>query len=186
MFDELKEKLKTSSIGLAMMNTREDSPYHREENVWKHTMMTIDWYDENLAKNRNTEMQNIVRIALLFHDTGKPIVEQIKENAERGVYRSYAGHEQKSARVWVDFAMKNGIKDQNFINGIALLIEYHLVYGLKNQKKMEAIKKTIIHYFGENGIQCWKDMMISDQHGRISDNAAEKIATSEKWIKENI
>jgi hypothetical protein len=56
--------------------------------------------------NSSPETQQITTlVACLFHDVGKPPAQVTKHSEERGEYRMYAGHEQLSARIWVDYAM---------------------------------------------------------------------------------
>lgn len=173
------------------MNTREDSPWHREENVAVHTRMVIDWYDDNLASSRTEHQQMLTRVAALFHDVGKPASQVLKQNEERGMYRSYAGHEQISARSWVDYALVN----KDYVTGtlrfctddimnIALMLEHHVPFSLKNAVKRSNLKTAFIKRMGESGHRAWLDLLLSDQHGRHSDDQAIKLASVDKWMED--
>jgi len=189
-FEIIEQVLKSSPLWKSMLNTREDSPWHREANVAEHTRMIISWYKNNLANNRNETQQFLTQTAALFHDVGKPMAEVVKYKEERGTYRAYSGHEQLSSRLWVDFALTNkdickqvGITVDD-ISSIALMIEYHVPYGYKDVQKRQNLKRALISKLGEAGHRAWLDLLISDQHGRISDNHAEKIADMTKWLED--
>jgi hypothetical protein len=175
----------------AMVNTCENSPWHREANVGVHTQMLLDWYKENLFMNRSEKQRMLTLVAGLFHDIGKPSSEIVKFSKDRGNYRTYSGHEQVSARMWVDYAMSNkdvisGILRLSIddVANIALMLEYHLPFGLKDKNKQIALKQAIMTRMGSHGHQAYLDLLMSDQHGRVSDNQVEKLATVDNWIKE--
>ena len=174
----------------AMKLTREDSPWHRESSVWEHTRMCLDWYDRNLSNKRNDQQKMLTRIALTFHDVGKPPCQIIKFSEERGEYRAYHGHEQVSARMWVDFALSNpAICDllritANDISNIAFMIEHHVPFATKDPKKRKALKDALMNRIGESGHRAWLDFLYCDQFGRISDDQAAKLATIAVWMEE--
>ena len=190
-FEFFFKHFRQSQMWRDMVNTRENSPWHREENVGRHTEMLIEWYDSNLASSRNNTMQNLSLVACLFHDVGKPPAEQVKESADKGVYRSYTGHEAYSARMWVDYAMKNfDIISHTFrlsmddVMNVAMMIEYHLPFALKDKTKRQNLKKAFIARMGEMGHQAWLDFIMSDQHGRIPDDPVPKLQEVDRWMKE--
>ena len=190
-FDEFFERFKKSKLWIDMVNTREDSPWHREENVSVHTQMLIKHYKQTYAHNRS-EQQNIISlVACLMHDIGKPPAQTVKFSEERGEYRTYAGHEQLSARMWVDYAMSQGDDIKNILKlsitdvaNIAMMLEYHVPFGLKNNIKRVAMKKALVTRMGESGHQAWLDFIMCDQNGRISDGQAEKLAAVDVWMTE--
>ena len=188
-FADFHDQFKKTTMWIDMKNTRENSPWHRESNVAVHTQMLIDWYMNNLATNRSETQRMITLVSCLFHDVGKPPSEIIKHSEERGEYRAYHGHEQVSARMWVDYALSNldMIKDKLRFNefdiaNIAMMLEHHVPFQLKDSKKRKALKYGIINRMGEAGHQAWLDLLMSDQHGRISDDQAEKLASVEQWM----
>src|SRR5574343_404708 len=90
----------------AMNNTIEDSPWHREENVWVHTMMVLkEYYDATDDVWMKADL--IGAFACAFHDVGKPLAEEEVYSEARGVYRRYGGHELISARMWTNWALTN-------------------------------------------------------------------------------
>jgi hypothetical protein len=98
--------IKASPIGLAMLNTVENSPYHREENTWVHTEMCIAHYNKQFAPFRSKKQNTIATLALLFHDVGKPAAEETLDKKDgTGQYRRYAGHEAVSAVAFTECYM---------------------------------------------------------------------------------
>lgn len=190
-FDAFYGFFKQTELWRAMANTREDSPWHREANVGVHTDMLLRWYLENLGANRSETQRMTTMVACLFHDVGKPPSEIQKFSEERGHYRAYHGHEQTSARIWVDFAMSHkelvaevlGFTNQDVAN-IAMMLEYHVPFGLKDKTKRKNLKQAFMLRMGEAGHRAWLDLLLSDQHGRNSDDQATKLAAVDAWMKE--
>jgi hypothetical protein len=175
----------------AMQNTREDSPWHRESNVSVHTQMLLDWYMNNLVANRSEKQRLLTLVGCLFHDVGKPPSQIIKHSEERGEYRAYHGHEQVSARMWVDYAATNldHVRellrfDLEDISNVALMLEHHVPFALKDKNKRKNLKQAFMLRMGEGGHRAWLDLLLSDQHGRISDAQAEKLAAVDAWMTE--
>lgn len=166
-----------------MLNTREDSPWHREDNVGVHTRMLLEWYARNLRRERTDFMRMVTKTACLFHDVGKPAAEITKWKEERGTYRAYPGHEFLSAAIWIDFAHKHNVEMENsVIAAIALMIEYHLPFDLKDPIKRKGLKNTL--NLIEHGDAMFIDLIMCDQHGRIADEQDAKIMKMEEWISE--
>lgn len=190
-FNKFAEVFRQTDLWLAMLCTREDSPWHREENVAEHTRMLIRWYQRNLLNYRNEEQRMLTMVSCLMHDVGKPAAQVVKSSEERGTYRSYAGHELISARAWVDYAMSNydlvaellrfSLDD---VSNVAFFLEHHVPFGLKNEAKRKTLKRSIVSRTGEAGHRAWLDLLLSDQHGRISDDQATKLAAVDAWLKE--
>jgi hypothetical protein len=190
-FDGFFKRFRSTETWVAMVNTREDSPWHREENVSVHTRMLLDWYKDNLFNYRSDTQRMITMVACLMHDIGKPKAQILKNSPERGDYRAYHGHEQLSARMWVDYALSNrehvydGLRlTMCDVSNIALMLEYHVPFGLKDKRKRTNLKQAFMNRMGEHGHRAWLDLLLSDQHGRNSDGQAEKLAEVDVWMKE--
>lgn len=188
-FEQFAANFKTTKLWQAMAATKEDSPWHREANVGVHTDMLLRWYMDNLAIHRSDRQRVLTMVACLFHDVGKPPSEIQKHSEERGDYRAYHGHEQVSARIWVDYAVRNFAEvkellqlDMQDVANISLMIENHVPFDLKKGDKRRALKQAFFSRMGESGHRAWLDLLLSDQHGRISDGQAEKLAAVEQWM----
>lgn len=190
-FDTFFANFKKTYQWRDMVHTREDSPWHREENVGVHTQMLITWYTDNLMSSRNEHQQMLTLIASLFHDVGKPPAQIVKFSEERGEYRAYHGHEMLSARMWVDYAASRPeviANDLRFtvddVSNVAFMIEHHVPFDMKNPKKRKALKDSFINRMGVAGHRAWLDLLLSDQHGRNSDDQAAKLARVDEWMKD--
>lgn len=188
-FETFFDEFRKTDLWRAMLLTREDSPWHREENVAVHTRMLLDWYNSNIRSSRNDEQQILSMVSCLMHDVGKPPAQIVKFSKERGEYRAYHGHEQLSARIWTDYALSNmdmvtellrfTLKD---ISNVAFFIEHHVPFAMKNKRKRTLLKQSLIDRTGNMGHRAWLDFLLSDQHGRISDGQAEKLANVKEWM----
>lgn len=180
-----------------MMSTVEDSPWHREANVWIHTLMSIYHYNQHYAPYRSERQQALTFLALLAHDFGKPEAEEeVNRKDGTGTYRRYAGHELVSANQFVSmisdspdlreliFTSPVGLTDETDLRRIRVMIEHHLPYGLKDATKRANLRRTLIETLGAVDEICFYDMLRSDAAGRVSDDHAEKIAKVEAWIEE--
>lgn len=190
-FTAFFEEFQKTSMWRAMQTTREDSPWHREENVAVHTRMLLDWYKANIFSSRSEDQRMLSMVSCLMHDIGKPPAQIIKFSEARGEYRAYHGHELLSARMWVDYAMSNldMIKETlRFslydISNVAFFVEHHVPFDLKDPRKRKALKDSLIKRTGEAGHRAWLDFLLSDQHGRISDDQAAKLARVDEWMTE--
>lgn len=179
-------RLEASATGQAMKATVEDSPYHREENTWVHTEMTLDHYLTHLAPHRTEQQQKITLLALLWHDSGKPAAEEVLEKKDgSGVYRRYAGHEQDSAvtftETWLKDPALQALLDPSEARQVRWIIEHHLPFGYKDKVKVSALRTAIAHTLGEDE-ECFYDHLQSDAFGRISDGMEEKLGNVAEWI----
>jgi hypothetical protein len=130
-------------------------------------------------------------VCCTMHDIGKPPAQVVKHSEERGEYRAYHGHEQLSARLWVDYAMSNFDMihetlrfDLDDISNVAFFVEHHVPFAMKDKRKRKILKDSIMIRTGEAGHRAWLDFLLSDQHGRISDGQVEKLAAVEVWMKD--
>ena len=188
-FNMLYNDLRESQWGIDMSNTVEASPWHREANVMVHTDMLLQYYELTFAEHRTEKQALWSKIACLFHDVGKPPARIEKYSEERGTYYAYHGHEQISARMWVDFAARNysrmgfaGHLSPHDVAFISQMIHNHVPFDTKNYDKLKAIRSTITHYRGEEGHQAWMDMLNCDQRGRISDDQEAKLIRVKEWF----
>lgn len=169
-----------------MQNTVENSPWHREDNVAVHTIMVAQQYTDRQPIESWTHDDLLCYLACVFHDVGKPACEQIKESAERGVYRSYGGHEQYSACVFMDMALTNWTLFSTHLTVydlfcVSWLTQYHLPYKLGKDKLLNLVNTLPLILNNPNK---FKDILIADQMGRISDTHEENERNMLKWFEE--
>jgi len=179
------------SLGIygQMERMQEDSPYHRENNVARHTDMVVMNLIQRLSSNsvdvKTSHSPTLALMAAAFHDVGKPHVKEDKFTEERGNYKSFAGHELRSARMWEDFYAnhKDYLKSAFNISGvdayvISVMIEHHRPWGTKNPKKLLNIFRSMLN---NKNFLSYLDLLWADNMGRITDdknnmkNVEEKI-----------
>lgn len=176
-----------------LRRTVEASPWHREENVFRHTDMVLAEFEKIQDERQFDEGAALIaRMALLFHDVGKPAARTQKESVERGIYHSYPGHEQMSARELEDFCFTNFklLRDTfgfSVYDGYAAgwMIEYHLPYDTKKPAKraiMASSVSAIENHYHARGL--FASILRSDARGRISDDKEVKLQKVEEWIRE--
>ena len=164
-----------SELYKSMATTVESSPYHREKSVAVHTDMVVMNLLSALSRDVIAPKAMLCGLfAAAFHDTGKPVVVQVKNNEERGDYKSFAEHERASARLWESFYLKN----RNFllsvfgINNIdsyviAVMIEWHRPWSLKDKEKIKNIHRSLL---SRDNISVYHYLLWADNAGRISDD----------------
>jgi len=177
---------KASPLWQVMVDTVEDSPWHREKSVAVHTEMCIDQYLRRFAPHRNERQNRIALIALLMHDTGKPLAEETLDRKDgSGTYRRYAGHEQMSAvtftEQWLTDPVLRELLTADEARQVRFVIEHHLPYGLKDKQKVQALRTAVAHTFGADE-ETFYDCLRSDSAGRVSDDHETKLANVEAWI----
>jgi predicted kinase len=193
-FEKFLEEFKQTKLWQDMAATTENSPWHRESSVARHVEMILEEYDK-VAHLRTERQQNLTRLCIIFHDTGKPKAAKSKTSESRGTYTSFGGHEAISARIWEDYAAENWnkwkqlkstfqLKDTD-IYLISWVIENHLPHDLDGmeQKVCDQLNSYIFE-FGTLA-DVYFDQIISDQSGRISDAHEKNLAEVFEFI-ENI
>lgn len=186
-WSQLLADFRASPTYARLASTVEASPWHREANVAVHTELVLQAYETGPAPARSALEQTITRLALLFHDTGKPTAEVTKHSPELGTYRTYAGHELLSAREWVEYALEHrqtmvalGLTPQ-VISAVAFLIEHHLPYKLQRPEKLAALRRAVLARLGSYA--CFSDVLLSDAKGRIADDHERKLANTAAWVE---
>lgn len=166
----------------AMLNTVEDSPYHRELNTGVHTNMVIAEYSK-LAPEIWSRQTLLGAIACAYHDVGKPQMEQIIEK-DGETRKRYLGHELVSARLFVNDATSTNILSSFELSSeeiymISWMIEYHVPWNLGDDKLKNvlttAVKLGILNTFLR--------VLKSDQFGRTSDPEIQDKQNIDPWIE---
>lgn len=171
-----------------MVNTCENSPWHRESNVGIHTDMVVGFFSSKYS-GEWTKDHVIGFLACAFHDVGKPVSLAWKESEARGEYKVFHGHELASARMFEDYICDNLEEITNLgvnahdIYGISWLIEHHLPWGTKNKTTIDQYVKTLFEIFESDGLEFFSDILMADTYGRLSDDYPEKISSAKDWIK---
>lgn len=191
-FTEFYDDFIRSQLWADMKATVENSPYHREDNVAVHTNMVLDqvsamlcdetvFYinDKEDAHFSRTDA-NILYVAALFHDVGKPASKEVVTRDDGTTYQRFPGHEQRSARMFNEFFFNNRDMfsefrfSRNQLLYIQWLIENHLPYSLQKTEKVAALARDIVGMadFAEVNPNVFFAHLLSDTKGRIPDKSS--------------
>lgn len=124
----------------SMIGFEQNNPYHPHD-VWEHTLHCMDY-----LRSEESEPQNdlIVRLAVLFHDIGKPNCYTSDEN---GVGHFY-GHAVESAKI--THTVLTNLKFSNeIIDNTIQLIEYHDVQFVTTKASV----KRLLNKLGEEQLK---------------------------------
>jgi predicted kinase len=191
-FEQFLAEFKLTPYWATMVNTVEDSPWHREANVALHTEMSLEQFDTRFAANYSRREALVGRVAILFHDTGKPSAEEVleKKDGSGEKYRRYAGHEQDSAvafqECYLTMSSLRALLTPEEARAIRWIIEHHLPYGYKDKQKRQGLAVATWHalYTANCRYELFFDCLRSDAAGRISDDMETKLQNVEDWVEE--
>lgn len=114
------------------MNTEQNNPHHKY-NVGEHTLKTL----------LEIEPNKVLRLAMLFHDIGKP---QKKTTDDKGIDHFYGHHE--DSEVLARKILKRLRFDNDTLDRVTRLVKYHdLDIGLTSMKVKKAMVKVGIDNF---------------------------------------
>lgn len=178
-----EDSFKDTPLYKRMVETVEDSPWHREANVGVHTDMVVREY-VRMTPSLWTKKDFIGAIQCAIHDIGKPASEETLTRDDGTTYRRYKGHELMSQRLFIDYMLSSQGKEfreylsVEDIYNIGVISQYHLPYQL-GKDKMGSVRFHMQHFgLEEVFIRCLK----ADTYGRISDDAEEKHKNLHDWI----
>lgn len=176
--------------GDRMRNTVENSEWHREANVFVHTKMVMDEYMKRVeGLNIPFDVFKLGLIACAYHDVGKPWTQA--EHPDGGF--SFYNHEVNSANslrndYWTHNSIRACFNDVAEMTFVRFIIQIHLPYKFTNQM-LPIVKSSIIYYGEQAGIdaetslEIFKNMVLSDAHGRISDDHDKKMQDVKEWFE---
>lgn len=178
---------KSSEMYIAMTDTVEDSPYHREANVATHTDMVVCEYIK-LSPYTWSKKDFLGAVVCAMHDVGKPLSEEVVERSDGTKYRRYSNHELWSQRIYMEYILScDGSElreylDDSDIYNIGYMIQYHLPYQLG--KDRTAWLQTHLSHYGivDIFIRC----ISADAMGRISDDTEATLLRLTTWVNDNL
>jgi len=167
-----------------MVDTIEDSPYHREDNVWVHTEMVVHHYI-SLAPDIWSIKDLMGALMCAFHDTGKPMAEEVLTRSDGTTYRRYSNHDVNSANIFVDYFFNhredtvfNDLCEEDVYN-IFVMIAYHQPYRLRDDK----YNALTTHMHTYNIATEFCRGLLADAKGRIADDQAAVEVAAHEWCK---
>lgn len=178
-FEVLYDHLKQTDMFKLMGTIKENSPWHREDNILLHTDMVVGEY-LSMCDDVWKDTDYLGAIACAFHDVGKPAAMIEKYSEARGNYLAFTGHEPVSSRLFEDWAAQSAIFTSEEIFKICWMIEYHVPWGIKDKRKRNNLALTANYV----GYDPFTKMLASDQIGRISDDQEKKLNEVFAWLGE--
>lgn len=181
-YDTFYKIIATEPVFRDMRACVENSPYHREANVFEHTMMVCEHFNEHYSELDDDYFIGL--FACLFHDLGKPVCRTRKENEKRGVYYSYDGHDGVSATIAGEIMARYNFNDFDIMR-ICWMIRHHQIFWCvkDNDTKVRIANDIRNPGLGIN-FHCFRTFMLADDFGRICDerdiDSYEHFATFEK------
>jgi putative nucleotidyltransferase with HDIG domain len=156
---------------LELKTTEQSKQYHKEGNVWNHTMLVVDEAAKVRAKSRNPL---VFMWAALLHDIGKPSTTRNR----KGKITAY-NHDEVGAVLSEKF-LSELTDDAEFIQEVTALVKYHMqiLYVVKDlsYSNIEEMKDNVD--FNEIALLGWCDRM-----GRFEANYAEEEKNIQLFIK---
>ena len=158
-----RDILETETVFEEMLALKEDSPYHREENVKTHTLMVCEQYRGRVSPDEEWFWLGL--FACLLHDVSKPECKAAKKNQELGLW-SFHGHDIRGAARATDMLVRKGVSAFD-IYRISWMIEHHTVFwSVKDAEKKLEMARFLVR---QDCFLPFRFFMISDDQGRICD-----------------
>lgn len=171
LFDPFYADFKKSSTWQKMQMHREDNPCHRELNLARHIDLSISWYLNNLAPNRNDWQVMMTLLAILFHDMWKI------ESAPGG-----------RARYWRHWAVSNRALLNDGLRVTAAtdldIIALCIANSSAHNPAPQVIAELVNELGGASAVRVWIDLAIANEYGRYCDEG-EQLSELEiqDWIR---
>lgn len=154
------------------IGTKQNAEYHREGDVWAHTMLVID----EAAKVRNTAKYPLeFMLAAVCHDFGKPLCTSIDD---KGIVHTYQ-HEYAGVEPAKKFIARL-TSDKNILNYVANMVEMHMrpMHCINNKSSPITTTKMF------DASVCPEDLVLlsqSDRIGRIPSETLENDMISKRF-----
>lgn len=168
-----------------MLNTVEDSPYHREANVYEHTMMVCKWYSDYTSMYfipaTDPHAIHLGLFACLLHDIAKPCCRVRKESKKRGVYYSYDMHDVVGGHMSEEMLVRHDVSEFD-IYRISWMVEHHQIFW--STKRRDIREKMALTLIKRDFYLPFKYFMFADNYGRITDGPKEDAFAIFKQFEE--
>jgi len=151
-----------------LTQTREGSKHHREASVYEHTMMMLE-----LLTNSSKPYGLTLRLAVLFHDIGKPATYKSKGNS--------SGHEDI---LLVEEPIIKYIPVSAIRKDVLTLVTNHTKIYKLHEMNNKSIAKFLYSYKRDRALlvkQC--DLAKADDEGRIADQGIHKAILRNQALK---
>ena len=103
----------------SLTKTPQDKRYHKEGNVWIHTMMVLDEMAKLVKEYSNEEKLELL-FGALCHDLGKPLTTKVTKDKISAIGHDIAGIEPTTT------FLERLTNQESLIRGVTNLVKYHL------------------------------------------------------------
>lgn len=149
----------------ATINFEQKNPHHLYT-VDEHILQSVKETDEDL----------ITRLAIFFHDIGKPQSFSLDEDGQGHFY----GHEKLSAEITKDI-MRRLRYDNDTIERVYKIIKYHLIHKIKNES---TFVKKMLNRLGKDDCYKYFQVVRADRKTHKPPYNFEQIERMEKLVEE--
>lgn len=167
-FEKYIKILDSEPVFQDMKNCCENSPFHREESVFVHTMMVCNEFDKRYSAFNDDYFVGL--FACLFHDLGKPACRTPKFNEDRGHYFSYGGHDDVSATMAEEIMVRYGFNEFDIARVSWMIRNHQIFWSVKDNNRKVGIANDLRNPGLGLSFNCYKAFMLADDAGRIQDN----------------
>lgn len=158
VLDEYKEVIAVIIPEIApMFNCEQNHPWHIY-NVWNHTTTAV----ASAPKN------DIIRLALLLHDIGKPSVVTVGEDG----ITHFLGHGKESVKIAEQILKRMRVSNRVY-NEVITLVEYHDAFVNADNVNV----KRLLSKLGEDYMRDLLEVCIADNKGQNPELANSQIET---------
>ncbi len=147
--------------------------YHKEGNVYNHTMLTIDVG----AKKRNgIADKQAFMWGLLLHDIGKLTTTKVR----KGKITSY-NHDKEGEHMAIDFLEAFGFLDEKFVLDVSKIVRWHMevLFVSKNINNLSQLSKLV----KEVDIHLIAIVSYCDKMGRFGVNEEDVLKSIDKFLE---
>ncbi len=163
-----------------MRNTPQNPEWHAEGDVWTHTKMVCEALisDEDYRK-LSRRKQEILFLAALMHDMGKPKCTVIENGVITSPYHTATGSKLARTFLWAECGLSGTAEAQSFREAICTLIRYHgapshLDGGERSERALIKIA-SFCELAPDFSLEMLQILVRSDMKGRIAKDTIQRV-----------
>ncbi len=155
MIDEGKFDNPPLNTILKLKLVKQNPEFHKEGNVFNHTMLVIDKASEERIKSND---QLVLMLSALLHDIGKINTTKLIN----GKWTSY-NHDKESSKMVYDFL--EGLEEKNVIESVSKMTLFHMQSLFFKNGLSQKVKRDIIKSVNTEELML---LTIADRTGRVN------------------
>ncbi len=163
-----------------MKSTPQNPEWHAEGDVWTHTKMVCEALiaDEDFRKISRRK-QEILFLAALMHDIGKPKCTVIENGVITSPYHTATGSKLARTFLWAECGLSGTAEAQSFREAICTLIRYHgtpphLDGGKRSERTLIKIA-SFCELVPDFSLEMLQILVRSDMKGRIAKDTIRRL-----------